>query len=142
MGAERGAGQRGQRSALVRRFGEGAQLLGVDVPQLLQLSLSSAEQILDVHHVRLLDAGVLTELVADPRDEARFVPAGPQEVPVQDQDLLLQLAVARHRTEPSRSQRREARGQVQHVRGDPERTTALHFLSSLWRFWASLSWDR
>lgn len=86
------------RSALVSRFGEGAQLLGVDVLQLLQLPLGSAVQILDVHHVRLLDASVLPELVADPRDEARFVLAGPQELPVQSQDLLLQLAVPHHRT--------------------------------------------
>lgn len=87
---------RGQRSALVSRFGEGAQLLGVDVPQLLQLSLSSSVQILDVHHVRLLDLSVLSELVTDSRDEARFVPAGPQELPVQSQDLLLQLTVPSH----------------------------------------------
>lgn len=85
-------------SALLGRFGEGAQLFGVDVPQLLQLPLSSSVQILDVHHVRLLDASVPSELVADSGDEARFVLAGPQELPVQGQDLLLQLTVPRHWT--------------------------------------------
>lgn len=87
---------RSYRSALVCRFGEGAQLFGVDVPQLLQLSLSSPVQILDVHHIRLLDVSVLSELVADPGDEARFVLTGPQELPVQSQDLLLQFTVPRH----------------------------------------------
>lgn len=99
---------RGQRSALVSRFGEGAQLLGVDVPQLLQLSLSSPVQILDVHHVRLLDLSVLSELVTDSRDEARFVPAGPQELPVQSQDLLLQLTVPSH-PDSNRPQIRDGR---------------------------------
>lgn len=87
----------GQRSALVFGFGEGAELFGVDVPQLLQLPLSSPVQILDVHHVRLLDPGVFPELVSDSGDEARFVPTGPEELPVQSQDLLLQLTVTRHR---------------------------------------------
>lgn len=88
----------GHRSALLCGFGEGAQLFGVDVLQLLQLSLSSSVQVLDVHHVRLLDASVLSELVTDSGDEARFVVAGPQELPVQSQDLFLQLTVARHPT--------------------------------------------
>lgn len=88
----------GQRSALVFGFGEGAQLFGVDVLQLLQLPLSSPVQILDVHHVRLLDASVLPELVSDSGYEARFVLTGPEELPVQSQDLLLQLTVTRHRT--------------------------------------------
>lgn len=88
-------------SALLGRFGEGAQLFGVDVLQLLQLPLPSSVQILDVHHVRLLDASVRSELIADSGDEARFVLAGPQELPVQGQDLLLQLTVPRHRTHPA-----------------------------------------
>lgn len=74
-------------------FGEGAQLLGVGVPKLLQLPLASPEQVLDVHHVRLLDAGVLPELVTDPWDEAGLVLSGSQKLSVQNQDLLLQLAV-------------------------------------------------
>lgn len=77
-------------------FGEGAQLFCVDIPQLLQLPLASPVQILDVHHVRLLDASVHSKLIADSGDEARFVPASSQELPVQSQDLLLQLAVPRH----------------------------------------------
>lgn len=86
-------------SAALFGFGEGAQLFGVDVPQLLQLPLAPSVQILDVHHVRLLDAGVLSELVADSGDEARFVPPGSQELPVQSEDLLLQLTVPQHQTE-------------------------------------------
>lgn len=86
-------------SGLVCRFGEGAQLFGVDVLELLQLPLPSAVQILDVHHVRLLDASVLSELVPDSRYEARFVLAGPQELPIQSQDLLLQLTVPCHVSE-------------------------------------------
>lgn len=89
---------RGQRSALLFGFGEGAQLFGVGVLQLLQLPLATSVQILDVHHVRLLDTSVFSELVADPGDEARFVLAGSQELPVQSQNLLLQLAVSRHQT--------------------------------------------
>lgn len=88
----------GLRSALVFGFGEGSQLFGVNVPQLLQLPLSSSVQILDVHHVRLLDACVLSELVSDSWDEAWFVLTGSQELPVQSQDLLLQLTVPRHGT--------------------------------------------
>lgn len=83
-------------SAPVSGFAEGAQLFGVDVLQLLQLPLSSSVQILDVHHVRLLDPGVLPELVLDSGEEARFVPTSSQELPVQSQDLLLQLTVPRH----------------------------------------------
>lgn len=86
-------------SAALFGFGEGAQLFGVDVPQLLQLPLAPSVQILDVHHVRLLDARVLSELIADSGDEARFVATGSQEVPVQSEDLLLQLTVPRHGTE-------------------------------------------
>lgn len=85
-------------SARLLRFGEGAQLFGVDVPQLLQLPLASPVQVLDVHHVRLLDASVHPELVADAGDEARLVLAGPEELSVQGQHLLLQLTVPRHRT--------------------------------------------
>lgn len=77
-------------------FREGAQLLGVGVPQLLQLPLASSVQVLDVHHVRLLDARVLLELVSDSGNEARLLLPGPQELPVQSQDLPLQLAVAGH----------------------------------------------
>lgn len=84
-------------SAGVFRFREGAQLFGVDVPQLLQLPLASPVQILDVHHVRLLDACVLPELVTDSGDEARLVLPGSQELAVQSQDLFLQPAVPRHR---------------------------------------------
>lgn len=93
-------------SALVFGFGEGAQLFGVDVPQLLQLPLASSVQILDMHHVCLLDASVLSELVSDPGEEARFVLAGSQEVAVQSEDLLLQLAVPRH-DGPQQSQQEE-----------------------------------
>lgn len=89
---------RGQRSVLVFGFGEGAQLFGVDVLELLQLTLSPPVQVLNVHHVRLLDASVVPELISDSGDEARFVPTGPQELAVQSQDLLLQLAVPRHCT--------------------------------------------
>lgn len=80
-------------SVRVFGFGEGAQLLGVDVLQLLQLPLGSSIQIFDVHHVRLLDARVLPELVTDSRNKAWLVPTSSQELPVQSQDLLLQLAV-------------------------------------------------
>lgn len=86
-------------SAGVFRFREGAQLFGVDVPQLLQLPLASPVQILDVHHVRLLDARVLPELIADSGDEAGLVLTGPQELAVQSQDLLLEPAVPRHHSE-------------------------------------------
>lgn len=88
---------RGQRSTLFFRFGEGAQLFGVDVLQLLQLPLCSSVQILDVHHVRLLDASVLSELITDSGDEAWFVLAGSQELSIQREDLLLQLTVTCHR---------------------------------------------
>lgn len=88
---------RGQRSTLLFRFGEGAQLFGVDVLQLLQLPLCSSVQILDVHHVRLLDASVLSELITDSGDEAWFVLAGSQELSIQREDLLLQLTVTCHR---------------------------------------------
>lgn len=79
-------------------FGEGAQLFGVDISQLFQLPLSSPVQILNVHHIRLLDARVDSELVADSGDETWFVLTSPEELPVQGQDLLLQLTVARHPT--------------------------------------------
>lgn len=79
-------------------FGEGAQLFGVDISQLLQLPLSSPVQILNVHHVRLLDASVDSELVTNSGDEAWFVLTSPEELPVQGQDLLLQLTVPRHPT--------------------------------------------
>lgn len=85
-------------SARLLRFGKGAELFGVDVPQLLQLPLASPVQVLDVHHVRLLDASVHPELVADAGDEAWLVLAGPEELSVQGQHLLLQLTVPRHRT--------------------------------------------
>lgn len=65
----------------------------VGVLQLLQLPLASSVQILDVHHIRLLDASVLSELIMDSGDEARFVPTSTQEVSVQSQDLLLELTV-------------------------------------------------
>lgn len=80
---------------------EGAQLFGVDVLQLLQLPLASPVKILDVHHVRPPDARVLPELVTDSGDKARFVLTSSQELPVQSQDLLLQLAVPRHDREPT-----------------------------------------
>lgn len=83
-------------SARLLRFGEGAQLFGVDVPQLLQLPLASPVQVLDVHHVRLFDARVHPELVTDAGDEAWLVLAGPEELSVQCQNLLLQLTVPRH----------------------------------------------
>lgn len=89
-------GDWGQKSALLCRFGEGAQLFGVDVLQLLQLSLSSPVQVLDVHHICLLDPGVHSEFIADSGYEARLVLPGPEELPVQGQDLLLQLAVPCH----------------------------------------------
>lgn len=79
-------------------FGEGPQLLGVDISQLLQLPLPSPVQILNVHHVRLLDASVDSELVTDSGDETWFVLTSAQELPVQGQDLLLQLTVPRHST--------------------------------------------
>lgn len=83
-------------SALVRWFGERSQLFSVDVPQLFQLPLPSPVQIFDVHHVCLLDVSVRSELVADSGDETWFVLTGPQELPVQSQNLLLQLAVPHH----------------------------------------------
>lgn len=86
-------------SALLSRFGEGAELFGVDIPELLQLPLSSSVQILDVHHVCLLNASVLSELIADAGYEAWFFLAGPQELSIQGQDLLLKLTVSRHLTE-------------------------------------------
>lgn len=83
-------------SACLICFREGAQLFGVDVPQLLQLPLASPIQILDVHHVRLLDASVHPELVSDSGDEAWLLLASPEELSVQGQHLLLQLTVPRH----------------------------------------------
>lgn len=85
-------------SSCLLRFGEGAKLFGVDVSQLLQLPLASAVEVLDVHHVRLLDASVHPELVTDAWDEAWLVLAGTEELSVQGQNLLLQLTVPRHRT--------------------------------------------
>ena len=84
------------RSAVCFRFGEGAQLFGVDVPQLLQLPLGPAEQILDVHDVLLLDPGVLPELVSDAGDEAWFVPSRLKELAIQGQNLLLHFTVSGH----------------------------------------------
>lgn len=101
-------------SARLLRFGEGAQLFGVDVPQLLQLPLASPVQVLDVHHVRLLDAGIDPELVTDAGDEAGLVLAGSEELPVQGQNLLLQLTVPRHRTLGSYRRQRAQ----QPIRGD------------------------
>lgn len=49
-----------------------------------------------MHHVGLLDAGVLSELASDSGDEAWFVLTCSKELPVQSQDLLLQLTVPRH----------------------------------------------
>jgi len=98
-------------SAGVFGLGEGAKLLGVDVSQLFQLPLASSIQILDVHHVCLLDARVLLELIADSGEEARFVLTGSQELPVQRQDLLLQLAVPHHHTK-STSERRTQRNLI------------------------------
>lgn len=83
-------------SAALFAFGKSSQLFGVDVLELLQLPLSSPVQIFNVHHVRLFDAGVLPELVSDAGQEPRLVPPGPEELSVQRQDLLLQLAVPRH----------------------------------------------
>ncbi|MEQ2242309.1 hypothetical protein ILYODFUR_034567 [Ilyodon furcidens] len=80
-------------------FRERSELLGVDVPQLIQLPLASSVQILDMHHIRLLDAGVLPELVSDSGNEARFLFPSSQELPIQSQDLLLQLTVPGHNKE-------------------------------------------
>lgn len=85
-------------SARLLRFGEGTQLFGVDVPQLLQLPLASPVQVLDVHHIRLLDVSVHPELVTDAGNEAWLVLAGPEELSVQGQNLFLQFTVPRHRT--------------------------------------------
>ena len=84
------------RSSVCFRFGEGAQLFGVDVPQLLQLPLGPTEQILDVHDVLLLDPGVLPELVSDAGDEAWFVPSRLEELAIQGQNLLLHFTVSGH----------------------------------------------
>lgn len=81
---------------MVFGFGEGAQLFGVGVSELLQLPLSTAVQVLDVHDICLLDTRVLPELVPDPRYEAWLFPTGAEELPVQSQNILLQLAVTRH----------------------------------------------
>lgn len=85
-------------SASLLRFGEGAELFGVDIPQLLQLPLASAVQVLDVHHVCLLDASVHPELVTDAGYEAWLVLASTEELSIQGQNLLLQLTVPCHRT--------------------------------------------
>ena len=84
------------RSAVCFRFREGAQLFGVDVPQLLQLPLGPTEQILYVHDVLLLDLGVLPELVSDAGDEAWFVPSRLEELAIQGQNLLLHFTVSGH----------------------------------------------
>lgn len=84
-------------SAFPLGFGERAQLLGVDVSQLLQLPLTPAVQVLYVHDVALPDPGLLPELVPDAGQEARLALPGPQELAVQRQHLLLELTVACHR---------------------------------------------
>jgi len=83
-------------SAVGFGFGEGTQRFGVDVPQLFELPLATAAQILNVHDVRLLDPGVLPELVPDAGDEAWFVATSLEELAIQSQDLFLQLTVSGH----------------------------------------------
>lgn len=71
-------------------------MFGVVVLELLQLPLTSAVQILDVHYVGFLYFSILFELVFYPGDEAGFGLSRAEELTIQRQHLLLEFTVARH----------------------------------------------